>query len=426
MTREEAINEIKSWDFLDEREIEAIQTLIPELEENEDEKIIMTINNILPFIHDEAYTNNGTTKKDVLNWLEKQKEYVADNRKASTSYDDRIRKAIIKSIEEDSSVYEQEVSKKQMIAYLEKQKDTDKAIEAVDRIDKYIDEHLANAHDMKDSNPDKKYYRGWDDALGKMAGILQDVYSNEKQKEQKHYWKPTETDVALFNKAVTTNNTLTPAERANLDIIRSKFSCCRAINCSGIMQKEQKPTECADDVVEEAEEYTSKVACGEYGVEVTEAYIAGVLSERNRGTEWSEEDKQWLESIIKDYEDNLTKDKDHAAVIKIKIDFLKSLRLKSHSEWRHYIWTTNLRFDFTALIKYDNTDNYEIVQAGNRPKQEKNGVYILIKDIKPQPSWKPSEKQMEALNALNLHGDLSYVGQQNQLISLYQDLKKLM
>ena len=145
-----------------------------------------------------------------------------------------------------------------------------------------------------------------------------------------------------------------------------------------------------------------------------------------KSAKWSEEDEQWLESIIKDYEDNLTKDKDHAAVIKIKIDFLKSLRLKSHSEWRHYIWTTNLRFDFTALIKYDNTDNYEIVQAGNRPKQEKNGVYILIKDIKPQPSWKPREKQMEALNAMNLHGDLSYVGQQNQLISLYQDLKKLM
>ena len=42
-----------------------------------------------------------------------------------------------------------------------------------------------------------------------------------------------------------------------------------------------------------------------------------------------------------------------------------------------------------------------------------------------EPHWKPSEEQMEALNALNLHGDLSYVGQQNQLISLYQDLKKL-
>jgi hypothetical protein len=42
-----------------------------------------------------------------------------------------------------------------------------------------------------------------------------------------------------------------------------------------------------------------------------------------------------------------------------------------------------------------------------------------------QPHWKPSKEQMEALNALNCHGDLSYVGQQNQLISLYNDLKKL-
>ena len=47
-----------------------------------------------------------------------------------------------------------------------------------------------------------------------------------------------------------------------------------------------------------------------------------------------------------------------------------------------------------------------------------------IPDSKPQ--WKPSKEQMEALNALNLHGGLSYVGQQNQLISLYQDLKELM
>ena len=54
----------------------------------------------------------------------------------------------------------------------------------MDRIDKYIDAHTANAHDMDDSNPDKKYYQGWDDALGKIAGILQDVYSGEKQKEQ--------------------------------------------------------------------------------------------------------------------------------------------------------------------------------------------------------------------------------------------------
>ena len=96
------------------------------------------------------------------------------------------------------------------------------------------------------------------------------------------------------------------------------------------------------------------------------------------------------------------------------------------AEWRHYIWATNLRFDFTALIKYDNTDNYEIVQAGNRPKQEKNGVYILIKDIKPQSHWKPSEHQMNILKAVK-----DYVGKGSGywgegLGSLIDDLEKLM
>lgn len=38
MTREEALNEIKSWDFLEGKEIEAIETLIPELAESEDER----------------------------------------------------------------------------------------------------------------------------------------------------------------------------------------------------------------------------------------------------------------------------------------------------------------------------------------------------------------------------------------------------
>lgn len=56
------------------------------------------------------------------------------------------------------------------------------------------------------------------------------------------------------------------------------------------------------DTLEEAEEYTSKVACGEYGVEVTEAYIAGVLSERNRGTEWSDDDKTRLKVIKEELE----------------------------------------------------------------------------------------------------------------------------
>ena len=110
------------------------------------------------------------------------------------SEDERIRKAILGLTYIDGIepiLTKCSITARDIRAYLERQKDASKAIEAVDRIDKYIDENVANAHDMKDSNPDKKYYRGWDDALGKMAGILQDVYSDEKQKEQKpvEHWQ---------------------------------------------------------------------------------------------------------------------------------------------------------------------------------------------------------------------------------------------
>jgi len=143
MTREKAIKIVKEFingTHLHLADQEALETLIPELTESEDEKI----------------------RKGLINHLKELRDWKVGTMspiKVKEHYD-------------------------AWIAYLEKQKDASKAIEAVDRIDKYIGEHVANAHDMKDSNPDKKYYQGWDDVLAIMAGILQDVYSDEKQQEQ--------------------------------------------------------------------------------------------------------------------------------------------------------------------------------------------------------------------------------------------------
>jgi hypothetical protein len=51
--------------------------------------------------------------------------------------------------------------------------------------------------------------------------------------------------------------------------------------------------------------------------------------------------------------------------------------------------------------------------------------YLWLKSLSPQPHWKPNEEQMEALNAINNVGELSYVGQADLLIKLYNDLEKL-
>ena len=73
MTREEAIKKVRQMS-LPKETMEILEALAPELKESEDERITRAINNMLPFIPDEAYTNNGVTKEGVLNWLEKQKE----------------------------------------------------------------------------------------------------------------------------------------------------------------------------------------------------------------------------------------------------------------------------------------------------------------------------------------------------------------
>ena len=59
-----------------------------------------------------------------------------------------------------------------------------------------------------------------------------------------------------------------------------------------------------------------------------------------------------------------------------------------------------------------------------------DGYFASVDKVKSwlkslRPGWKPTEEQMEALNAMNCYGELSYQGQQQLLIDLYQQLKKL-
>ena len=161
MTREEAIKEAYGIP-VNKKQHEALQILIPELKEKESEyeRIRKAIVRLIEDLQQSDKNFDGVELTDMLAWLENHNpsfKQISDGIK----WDSGLRTGI-------------ELGKKE----------ASKAIETVEKIDKYINEHLANAHDMKDSNPDKKYYHGWDDALGKIAGILQDVYSGEKQKEQ--------------------------------------------------------------------------------------------------------------------------------------------------------------------------------------------------------------------------------------------------
>ena len=69
-------------------------------------------------------------------------------------------------------------------------------------------------------------------------------------------------------------------------------------------------------------------------------------------------------------------------------------------------------------------------QQSNRCKDEagmQNSVSCekWLKSLKERYTWKPSDEQMKALHDLNLTGNISYAGQGQVLIGLYNDLKKL-
>ena len=55
----------------------------------------------------------------------------------------------------------------------------------------------------------------------------------------------------------------------------------------------------------------------------------------------------------------------------------------------------------------------------------KEDVIDRLKSLRPQNTWKPSDRQMIALSNINLTGNISYAGQEQELINLYSDLKKL-
>lgn len=48
-----------------------------------------------------------------------------------------------------------------------------------------------------------------------------------------------------------------------------------------------------------------------------------------------------------------------------------------------------------------------------------------LKSLRPQNTWKPSDEQMKALNAINVTGVISYAEQGRELITLFNDLKRL-
>ena len=165
---------------------------------------------------------------------------------------------------------------------------------------------------------------------------------------------------------------------------------------------EQKPVEYGDDIVEDAEEYTSKVDCGEYGVEVTEAYIAGALRERSKKPV---EYPAGFYVTFPDGKKYYTKEM-RCNNMKIKVVEPKPTEWSEEDE--------NKIESIKGLITTGRFADTSTIQT----------IWNILDDLRP--SWKPSEEQMKLL--LNIEGDLrafQYNDKAKALAELYEQLKRM-
>lgn len=379
MTREKALKIIKEFingTCLHLVDQEALETLIPELKENENEKIIKTLQE---YVKNRNWMINGPTQDEVLVWLEKQKKHQENCTKflakilkhSAEGFRNVLKKKGIDYIPHESfwtntagTFSKQECNefykwmddmtmelvteetpeyKKGFKAGrdFEKQKERLADTSTILLIKKEIERRIETWQNSRK----EALAMGCNTLTDDAAVRIEELYNlisflgtircstNEKQKEQKHYWKPTETDVALFNKAVTTNKALTPTERAQLDIMRSKFGCCHAVNCSGIVQKEQKP---ADDKAFEEwinswfKEHKEK-AYPQITMDEKEFknFCRGIKNMYQQKSDWSEEDEMMRENIISDlqYFRDCAIDEEAVSEYEDEINWLKDIFL---------------------------------------------------------------------------------------------------
>lgn len=146
---------------------------------------------------------------------------------------------------------------------------------------------------------------------------------------------------------------------------------------------------------------------------------------------WSEENEYNLLSAIKkleklaEYEKRVA-ERDNWERTYVLIDWIKSLKDKVQSLSQPKEWSEQDE----RMRQYVVNDLRVVKELVNDPNYAVS-VEMIEKEIdwmeslKERYAWKPSDEQMRALHDMNLTGNISYAGQGQTLIELYNDLKKL-
>ncbi len=199
-----------------------------------------------------------------------------------------------------------------------------------------------------------------------------------------------------------------------------------------LAEKKQKPVAC-QGCAEHIKGYISGRGDAEnkllenFGAIVTPENNELRIQARSKPAEWSEEDKKHRQWILECLADGKRKVPEFAEQYQAAFDWLKSLPLNFKKEDVAKLcsneWSEEDEKCLQELMQH--IEHCVTVYGASQPEWQQ--WLNLLKSIRPQPHWKPSEEQMNSLN-FGIHAleEEGYDETAREIKELYEQLKKLM
>lgn len=323
-----------------------IDEVFPELKEDEDERIRRCIEVALTDVDEQRFKDFGTTLKECIAYLEKQKEV-----KWSPS--------------------ECEMGVLYKLCYVSNQI-TDEDDTELTRLYQDLKREYFNGHSFENMFPKEKHKEP--KPIFRVGDYVRNIKTGDK---------------VLIEQLDIATKIYCYVSKDGVAEIHSDFPFSKQNEWEVIGQQvEQKPESC--DCSRDEESYTNGI---HHVLMNPEAY--GLI--KQKPAEWSEEDERTLESFLGWLQGSMGE--------KTYSSWLKSLperfSLKPKQEWSEE--DNNALVLFHELISFGYTENFFDAQTAEDMRRWLNE---RLKSTRPQPHWKPSKVQMKALNEVANDGVL--------------------
>lgn len=337
------------------------------------------------------------------------------------SEDERIRKEILQSIQDNMCV----IHKDKCISWLEKQDSIGKINEKLRQYREYLVEETERWHKKEEDETLSKI--GKQDCIGHANAYVsaraefEEIFDYESwlQKQGKPQvrtgieWVNTIDDACEHRYA----EEYAHGEYCHEQSFRWGFQ-------EGVdwleKQGEQKPTDKVeistfkDKLLELFQKFRWKgIQTNGDIIEYVDTHIQELINTIQKPS-WSEDTQQWIDAIVKDYEELYNTNKDHRTTIQAKISILKSLKDRVQPQQKQE-WSKEDEEMFDAIIADIQFTQKAHTHDDNQVVYEREIDWL--KSLKERYTWKPSVEQ----DVIGMLVNLGYPVSTNGEIPTYED-----